>query len=81
MLTDKSIPMDTLVMTWASGYESLILSSIEGPAFSKSIVIDNDLTSYQPYLQADTLTLAKWAVWTAKDLPQNYFLMRPGYYK
>lgn len=80
MLTDKNISMDTLVMTWASGYESLILSSIDGPTHSKSIVIDNDLTQYKPFLAADTLTLAKWGVWSAKDLPQRYFLMRPGHY-
>jgi hypothetical protein len=80
MLKDKDIPIDTLVMTWASGYESLILSSVNGPQYTKSIVIDNDLKPYEPYLKTDTLTLAKWGVWGAKDLPKNYFLMRRGYY-
>ena len=80
MLTEKSVPMDTLVMSWASGYESLILSSLDGPEHSKSIVIDKDLAGYQPYLNSDSLTLAKWGVWSPKDLPGNYFLMRPGRY-
>lgn len=80
MLTEKNVPMDTLVMSWASGYESVLLSSINGPQYTKSIVIDKDLSDYEPYLKADTLLLAKWMILDDKELPSNYFIMRPGNY-
>ena len=80
MLTEKQVPMDTLIITWASGYESVILSAIDGGSYTKSILIDSDLVAYRPYLGKDNLLLAKWGVWQDEDLPGNYFVMRSGKY-
>ena len=80
MLTEKQVPMDTLIITWASGYESVILSSMEGENRTKSLVIDSDLMAYRPYVEKDNLLLAKWGVWHDEDLPGNYFMMRSGRY-
>jgi hypothetical protein len=80
MLTENRVPMDTVVISWASGYESLILSSIPGPQYCKSVVIDADLDQYRRSLSADSMIRVKYGGWYDKDLPPRYFIMRRGFY-
>lgn len=80
ILSEKRIPMNILIMTWASGYESLMLSSLDGPDMAKSLIIDENLAQFDPYIKNDTTLLTKWGAGSIKDIPSNYFNIKPGLY-
>ena len=77
IIRSQEVPLDTMIMTWASGYESLLLSSINGPDKAKSVVICDDLNQMEPFLNSDTLLLPRWEA-PSNEVRKNYFNMKPG---
>lgn len=80
MVQENSAIKDTLIMTWATSYESVILSSVEGPEHTKSIIVDNDLSNYRGNLEHNNLLSVKFGGYTTDQLPYNYFSLRDGVY-
>lgn len=82
MLIDaRLVPMQTLVMSWPTGYESMLLSALKGPGHTKSVIVSEDINWFTPYLSNDSVVLAMWGVWPLHELPSEYFGFKPGYYQ
>ena len=66
------VPIDTLMMSWATPYEFWILSSVEYPE-QRSIVIDYGLDKYTWTQDDNTSFITQWGVFPYNELPKNYF--------
>ncbi|MDB5280972.1 MAG: hypothetical protein JWO06_47 [Bacteroidota bacterium] len=79
--SDADVPMDTLIMTWASGYESLLLSSINSPDSAKCLSITPDLSAFKTSVNCDTLLVPRWEWPIPKESRNRYFRLTRGYYQ
>jgi hypothetical protein len=79
LIAEQDVPMDKLIMSWASGYESLLISTILDPAHSRTFVIDKDVNRFDR--QRDDLFQDGMKVWPAAALPTRYFSLPPSPYR
>jgi hypothetical protein len=77
MMKNSQVPQDTLIMTWASGYESLLYSSFENPAKAKVIIINDDLAQFNRYMKSDTVLVPGWE-WPDEKIRNRYFNIGKG---
>lgn len=74
MTLEKEVPMDKLFMTWASPYETLLLSALIHPDSAKSIMIANpDLVPVSNLLKEKRAFLTPYGPIPLKHLPKRYF--------
>ena len=75
--TEMEAPIDTLMMTWASPYETLLLSAVKGPEYSKTLMIANpDLVPVESLLENTNALLTPFGAIPFADLPNQYFNFR-----
>ena len=67
-------------MLWASGYESMLLSSLPSPDSCMVVQIDDDLTRYTNILDKDTSLMIISGDFNQSSIPQRYFKLRKGGY-
>jgi hypothetical protein len=79
LIAEQDVPMEKLIMGWASGYESLLISTIMDPAHSKTYVIDKDLNRFDR--QREDLFQHGLQVQPAAVLPTRYFSLTPSPYR
>jgi hypothetical protein len=81
-MSEKEVPMDTLIMSWGSSFEFWLLSSLRNPDAPRSIVIDEDPARFDWTLSNNTAFFTEWGIYPYADLPKRYFNFTDiGYYQ
>jgi hypothetical protein len=74
LLPENVTPMDLLQITWASPYETLLLSTLSGPDSCKSIFIFNpDIHPVEKWLPANNSLVTPFGPIPLESLPTQYF--------
>jgi hypothetical protein len=72
IIDQNGIPINTLMLNWASSYEFLLLSSIENNE-SRSIIITENPERFDSLLNQKNLFLEEWRQYKYKQFPIRYF--------
>jgi hypothetical protein len=78
---ESSIDSKKMIMTWASGYESVLISSLSSPDSCMVVQIDKDPDHYSYALGSDTSLVTIYGIWDKSKLPARYFRLRGGKYE
>ncbi len=83
---ERSADRERMITTWASGYESMLISSIDSPDSCMIVQIDDmsqpgNKAYYTDALNADTAFVARYRTWRQSRVPQRYFRLRHGKYE
>ena len=70
VVDQSQIDETVMIMTWASAYESLVISSLKGQ--SRSVLITNEPQKFKVHTGSDTL-LTEFREYALKDLNISYF--------
>lgn len=70
---EKQVPMDLLMITWGSSYESLFISALKNPDNPRSILIDYELDKKEWAFDQNKSFFTHWEILPYKDLPEKYF--------
>lgn len=73
LVPENKVPMDTLMMSWGSSFEFMLLSSLENPAGTRMIVIDEDPSRLYWATDRRRAVITEWEVWNYDELPKRYF--------
>jgi hypothetical protein len=79
-LTEQQSPMDTLFMTWATPYETLLLTACEMPDSASSLMITPDTSKFSADWQREDVFISEFQTFALKKLPDYYFGTLPGIY-
>jgi hypothetical protein len=77
----KIIDGKKAIITWGSGYESILISSLASPDSCKIVQIDKDLDKYRKYLDSDSSLVTIYAAYGQSQLPDQYFRLQGGKYE
>ncbi|HMX39422.1 MAG TPA: hypothetical protein PKD78_03810 [Saprospiraceae bacterium] len=75
IFADAVAPMDTMLMTWGTGYEFWLLSTVE-EGRTRSVLIDDSPRQFGWAMNDSRLFLTKWGAFPYEKLPQRYFIFR-----
>lgn len=67
-------PMDTMLMTWGTGYEFWLLSTVE-TGQTRSLLIEDDPTHFGKEMDNPHRFLTKWGAFEYGELPKRYFIL------
>ena len=77
----KLIDHKKAIITWASGYESILISSLNSPDSCRVVQIDDDPNKYNYAINYDTSLVTIFGVWDRSQLPKRYFQLQNGKYE
>jgi hypothetical protein len=80
-LTAQRCPMDTLLMTWATPYETLLLSACERPGSASSLMITEDTGKFSAYWKREDVFVSEFQTFALDKLPNYYFGTLSGSYQ
>ena len=80
-VSDSLIDQKKAIITWGSGYESILISSLISPDSCRIIQIDPETIHYSFALDLDTNMVTKYGVWGQSSLPAEYFKLQHGKYE
>lgn len=72
LVSEKAVPMDTVIMSWGSCYEFWLLSTIEYGESASILINDNPTGKLLPP-QASKTFITTWEPFSYKELPKQYF--------
>jgi hypothetical protein len=78
---EQSIDSKKMIMSWGSGYESILISSLSSPDSCMVVQIDKDADHYSYALGSDTSLVTIYGIWDKSKLPPRYFKLRGGKYE
>lgn len=78
---ESAVDSKKMIMTWGSGYESMLLSSLTAPDSCRIIQIDKDANHYSWALDQDSSLVTVFGVWSRSSVPQRYFKPQGGKYE
>ena len=81
LIEERDAPVKKLILTWGSGYESLLVSSIEGPTKSITYQIDEELERFEVFKDNENVFHTEWKTFPSSDLPARYFALEPHRYE
>ncbi|MBK9335658.1 MAG: hypothetical protein IPM98_03320 [Lewinellaceae bacterium] len=73
LLTEEQASMDTLVLSWGTPYEFLLLSALEHPDSARCILVDEASHRFDPLLAQPGLFLGEFKNYSFDELPRRYF--------
>ncbi|MCS6928916.1 MAG: hypothetical protein NZM43_05415 [Saprospiraceae bacterium] len=73
IVAENQVPMDTLILSWGSAFEFLMLSSLEHPDSARCLVIDEDPQRFDSLRTRPRLFLSEFKNYPFDDLPARYF--------
>lgn len=73
ILTEEQAPMDTLVLSWGSAYEFLLLSALEHPDSARCLLIDEAAWRFDSLRNEPDLFLGEFRNYRFDALPKRYF--------
>ncbi|TNE60573.1 MAG: hypothetical protein EP344_06910 [Bacteroidetes bacterium] len=76
LLTEEQVPMDTLILSWGSAYEFLLLSALESPDSARCILIDESAWRFDSLLEHPRLFLGEFQNYRYDQMPGRYFHLR-----
>ncbi|MBK8969321.1 MAG: hypothetical protein R3D58_16770 [Saprospiraceae bacterium] len=76
ILTEEHAPMDTLVLSWGSAYEFLLLSALEHPDSARCLLIDEAAWRFDSLRNEPDLFLGEFKNYPFEALPKRYFNLR-----
>ena len=81
IVDEKLIDQKKAIVTWSSGYESILLSSLRSADSCMVVQIDGDTAHYTEHMNSDTTLITKYKVWEKSRLPQEYIKLRGKKYE
>lgn len=75
IIPKNKVPIDLLKMTWASSYESWLLSTIELNE-SRSLIIEENNNEFDNILSKNDHFITRWGIFPYSALDTNYFIFR-----
>jgi len=75
IINQADVPIDTLMLTWASSYEFLLLSTIENNE-SRSIIITENPTRFDSLLNNKNIFFEEWRKYKYQQFPKKYFNLK-----
>jgi hypothetical protein len=79
---EQQVAMDTLIMSWGTPFETLLLSTTSGDRQSATLLVTPDSGKYTASRQqADSLFLMEFRPLRLQELERNYFKLGPGTYQ
>jgi hypothetical protein len=81
IVDNKLIDQKQAIMTWGSGYESILISSLQSPDSCRVVQIDENISKYDWCVNYDTSLVTIYGVWGESELPKQYFRLRHGKYE
>lgn len=78
LIVDEKLVADKrkYYLLWATGYESMLLSSLNAPDSCIIVQFDEDLGMYKYAKYGDTMAATKYAAWGRSVLPSKYFKLQ-----
>lgn len=73
LLTEEQVPMETLVLSWGTAYEFLLLSALQHPDSTRCILVDEASERFDTLLERPRLFLGEFRNYPFDDLPRRYF--------
>jgi signal transduction histidine kinase len=81
LIEESDAPVKKLILTWGSSYESLLVSSIEGPKKSITYQIDEEPERFKVFKDNENVFHTEWKTFPSSDLPARYFALEPHRYE
>jgi len=72
IISEDEVPMDTLLMSWGTSYEFLLLSTIENRN-PRSIIVSDNPDKFDSLLNKANIFLEEYRVYNYKQFPERYF--------
>lgn len=76
VLSEQQTPMPSLILSWGSAYEFLMLSALEHPDSARCILIDETPERFDSLLARPGLFLGEFKNYPTQELPRRYFNIR-----
>lgn len=73
LLTEAQVPMDTLILSWGTAYEFLLLSALEHPDSARCMLVDEASERFDTLLAQPRLFLGEFKNYRFDELPARYF--------
>jgi hypothetical protein len=81
-LYQTEVPMHTLIMTWSTAYETLLLTAIDGPDAAKTLSIFSEVGAQrQNQLQQDSFFVSEIRVHPIEEFNKAYFNLGQSSYQ
>ncbi|MBS1623638.1 MAG: hypothetical protein JST83_06435 [Bacteroidetes bacterium] len=78
---EKLVNQQQAIITWASGYETMLTTSLQSPDSCRIIQVDPDPDHYSYALGMDTAAVTCYGIWGKTQLPPRYFKLQGGRYE
>lgn len=78
---DKRVDQQKAIITWASGYETMLTTSLQSPDSLVIIQTDAAPDHYGWALGLDTSAVTCYGIWGQSQLPPRYFRLQGGRYE
>jgi prepilin signal peptidase PulO-like enzyme (type II secretory pathway) len=78
---NKLVDQKKAIVTWASGYESILISSLASPDSCRVVQIMEDPKSMEPQLGNDSTLVTIYGFWSRSQLGDRYFKLPGGKYE
>jgi len=73
VLSEKQAPMDTLILSWGTPTEFLMLSALEHPDSARCVLVDEAPERFDSLLARPRLFLGEFRNYAFDELPKRYF--------
>lgn len=80
MIDAKHVPRAEPDDFWALSYETLLLSSLDGPMHAQTIEVEEVVEQYPQLLKYDDVFINRWWGWDTRLFPQRYFKLSKSRY-
>lgn len=74
-------PQDTLLMTWGTPYETLLLTALKHPDSAATLLILPEPGTHQPAMDSDDFFATEFKDWPLATIRSPYFTLKPGKYQ
>jgi hypothetical protein len=81
LIEESDAPVRKLILTWGSGYESLLVSSIGDRTRSITYQIDEEPERFDVFKDDENVFHTEWKTFRSSDLPARYFALEPHRYE
>jgi len=82
LAAESQVAMDTLVMSWGTPFETLLLSAAAGPTHAATLLVTPEVQSFSPEQRQDTTRfLSPFQDLSLPALQGRYFRLAPGAYR
>ncbi len=76
ILSEKQVPMDTLILSWGTPTEFLMLSALAHPDSARCVLVDEAPERFDSLLARPRLFLGEFRNYSFGELPKRYFNLK-----